>query len=233
MARRRVPGVRRRPGPRHLLLSRPWVRAPLAALTQPGASAAVLVATAVLGVAAATAPLFLSSVATGALHRAVETCPEAYRPAVTNGSIDSAGFALSVPATAAAPAEDAAVRRLLRDRGVPAGERFLVLGQTGEAELSLTGTAGTVGVSALASPVALGRVELLGGRADGRGVWLPRTLAERLGVTAGDRVTARGRSLPVAGTYRGLDDPPTEACCRPRGAAGPPWPCRGSATAAG
>ncbi len=36
----------------------------------------MLVATAVLGIAAATAPLFLSAVATGALHRAVATCPE-------------------------------------------------------------------------------------------------------------------------------------------------------------
>jgi hypothetical protein len=128
MARRRVPGVRRRPGPVHLLLSRPWLRAPLAALSQPGASAAVLVATAVLGVAAATAPLFLSSAANGALHRAVSTCPELYRPAITNQSDDDSNTAaLPEPATRYAKTEDAAVRGLLASRGVPVQKRVLAL----------------------------------------------------------------------------------------------------------
>jgi hypothetical protein len=137
MARRRVPGVRRRPGPRHLLLSRPWVRAPLAALSQPGASAAVLVATAVLGVAAATAPLFLSAAATGALHRAVATCPDFARPAVTNRSGDGPDLGLTERATAYAPVEDAWVRAVLADRGEPLGERVLVLPAEPDASLAV------------------------------------------------------------------------------------------------
>lgn len=221
MARRRIPGVRRRPGPGHLLVSRPWLRAPLAALGQPGASAAVLIATAILAIAASTAPLFLSAARTGALQRAVETCPDLYRPAVTNRSEDEIGIPLPLAATAYAPVEDAEVRRVLAARSVPAGERVLVLptqGEAGNGPPLVLAAPGRLprSVVGYASPLALGRVDVLRGRVGDRGAWLPERLARLLGVDVGDRLTARGRSVPVAGIYRGLDDPAYEGILPPR-----------------
>ncbi|HEY6744369.1 MAG TPA: hypothetical protein VI357_01495 [Mycobacteriales bacterium] len=209
MARRRVPGVRRRPGPLHLLLSRPWVRAPLAAAGQPGASAAVLVATAVLGIAAATAPLFLSSAASGALHRAVATCPDSYTPGVTNRSADNVvDYTLSQPAVEYAGIEDGAVRGVLAQRGVPVGERVLVLpaDRTG-GFVTVAAGRNQASVTAFASASALSKVVVLRGHPGDPGLWLPDKLARRLGADAGDTVLARGRPVPVAGVYRGLDDP--------------------------
>jgi hypothetical protein len=207
MARRRVPGVRRRPGPVHLLLSRPWLRAPLAALSQPGASAAVLVATAVLGVAAATAPLLLSSAANGALHRAVSTCPELYRPAITNQSDDddSNNAALPEPATRYAKTEDAAVRGLLASRGVPVQKRVLVLSGGSSGGVLTVGRRGRTieAVTAFSASDALANVVVLGGEPGAPGLWLPDQLAGRLGVGPGDEVVSRGRPVPVAGVYRG------------------------------
>ncbi|HEV7653864.1 MAG TPA: hypothetical protein VGP36_03885 [Mycobacteriales bacterium] len=208
MARRQVPGVRRRPGPAHLLLSRPWVRAPLAALTQPGASAAVLVATAVLGIAAATAPLFLSAATSGALHRAVATCPDSYTPGVTNRSADSTDAVLPAPASTYAVAEDGAVRQVLARRGVPVGERILVLPAASNDGFLTVGTGRTeLSVTAFASPSALSKVTVLRGHPGDPGLWLPDGLARNLGVDAGDKVTARGKPEPVAGVYRDLNDP--------------------------
>jgi putative ABC transport system permease protein len=209
MARRRVPGVRRRPGPAHLLLSRPWVRAPLAAFGQPGASAAVLVATAVLGIAAATAPLFLSEAASGALHRAVATCPDSYVPGVTNQSADSddpTEGVLPEPAASYAVTEDGAVRQALAAHRVPFGERTLVL-PARRSDGFVTVGAGELSVTAFASPSALSKVTVLRGHPGDRGLWLPDKLATRLGLDAGDTVTARGKPEPVAGVYRDLNDP--------------------------
>lgn len=207
-----MPGVRRRPAPAHLLLSRPWARAPLAAFGQPGASAAVLVATAILGIAAATAPLFLSTAETGALHEVVATCPELYRPAVTNQVEYEVAPPLLVPATQYAPVEDARVRAVLGRRGVPTGERVIVLGNpaspSGDASLALRAAGrAPIDITAFSGRSALDHVDLLSGRRGGRGLWLPDRLAERLGADAGDRVAARGRSVPVAGVYRDLGDP--------------------------
>jgi putative ABC transport system permease protein len=209
MARRRVPGVRRRPGPAHLLLSRPWLRAPLAALSQPGASMAVLVATAVLGIAAATSPLFLSSAATGALHRVVSTCPEVYRPAITNQSADEPDFPLEQPAAKYAATEDAAVRGLLSSRGVPVQQRVLVLtGGAGGGVLTAGRTGRTIeAITAYSAPDALAHVVVQRGTPGTAGLWLPDRLADRLGAGPGDQVTVRNRPVPVAGVYRGLDDP--------------------------
>lgn len=232
MVRRRVPGVRRRPGPLHLLLSRPWVRAPLAALGQPGASAAVLVATAVLGIAAATAPLFLSAVATGALHRAVATCPESYRPVVTNQA-DKDDEAILLPPVAApaaryAAVEDTQVRQALDRRGVPVAGRVLVLSTLPDgASLTVEGRGRAEAVTLFAGPHALADVTVLSGRPGSAGLWLPDKLAARLGLTAGDRTSVRGVSAPVAGVHRGLDNPGFEgnlplAWCRWAALALPP-----------
>ncbi|HST64751.1 MAG TPA: hypothetical protein VLM05_06155, partial [Mycobacteriales bacterium] len=209
MARRRVPGVRRRPGPLHLLLSRPWVRAPLAAFGQPGASAAVLVATAVLGIAAASAPLFLSGAASGALHRAVATCPDSYAPGITNRPEDlPSDPPLPLPAARYAVTEDAAVRGVLAARHVAFGERTMVL-PAGRGDGFLTVAAGNRAESVVgfARPSALGAVTVLRGHPGDPGLWLPDSLARRLGVDAGDTVLARDRREPVAGVYRDLNDP--------------------------
>jgi putative ABC transport system permease protein len=236
MARRRVPGVRRRPGPLHLLLSRPWVRAPLAAFGQPGASAAVLVATAVLGIAAATAPLFLAGAASGALHRAVATCPDSYAPGITNRPEDlSFDPSLPLPAARYAVTEDAAVRRVLDSRGVAFGERTMLLpAGSRDGFLTVAAHGDEESVLGYARPSALGNVTVLRGQPGAPGLWLPDTLAKRLGVDAGDTVLARGRPEPVAGVYRDLNDPSyggslPRAWCRyaglivaPIGDAGPP-----------
>jgi hypothetical protein len=192
------------------LLSRPWSRAPLSAPSQLGASIAVLVATGVLGVAATTAPLFLASAATGALHRAVSTCPEFYRPAITNQPEEADDVAsLPEPAVRYAKTEDAGVRGVLTSRGVPVQKRVLVLAGGPSGGVLTVGRPGRTveAVTAYSAPDALANVVVLRGEPGSPGLWLPDLLAERLGVDPGDEVVSRGRQVPVAGIYRGLDSP--------------------------
>lgn len=70
------------------LLAAPWVRAPLLLRRAPGVVVALVVATAILGIAAASGPLFLSSAGSATFARGVDSgCVERARPSVSNPAV--------------------------------------------------------------------------------------------------------------------------------------------------
>jgi putative ABC transport system permease protein len=180
----------------------PWRRAPLRAWRSPSLFLGVAVAAFVLGVAGGSRPMFASSAARASLGRDVET-----------GCRFDVGFraerqvwlgegAVGLPGLAeATEALDSAVGRIA---GID------------PAVVTVIGDRAAVGVGDEAVDVQLlertgfrDHIDVLGSRPlDGAGVWLPDTVAERLGVVAGDRVgvALSGASvrLPVAGVYRDL-----------------------------
>src|SRR5829696_9114431 len=72
----------------------PWTRAPLLGLRQPAAVLAVLVTSAILACAVASAPLFLSSARSAALQQQLsQRCDEVARPqsGITSALVDEQG----------------------------------------------------------------------------------------------------------------------------------------------
>jgi putative ABC transport system permease protein len=202
------PGRRRPRGSLGVIGTPPWRRAPLLAAGQPGAALAVLVATAILGIASASGPLFLSSAGSGALARILGSyCPEQAVPGVV---AQQPGYGpLMLPGGQAldagnAPAEtarqDAAVRAAFRQHGVPAP--YAVSYLTRQQAVGVGGAWRSVAL--FARPGVLDEVTLLSGRRSARGVWVSDLLAADLGVRAGQTVQIAGRRYPVAGVYRDL-----------------------------
>lgn len=175
----------------------PWLRAPLLLLRRPVVFAAIAAASAVLAVAAASGPLFLSTVATASLAaQSEQRCPEASQPGVV-ATVRDPGAVSGVAATA---------RDAMRARGLPA-PNVVSIGETridgGE-------------VHVFAGPGALRHVQRLT-PARGAGVWVPDGFAEDLRVRPGDTLrTGNGTALPVAGIYRDLAPSPFELADLPR-----------------
>ncbi|MGH9259325.1 MAG: hypothetical protein ACRD08_05400, partial [Acidimicrobiales bacterium] len=180
----------------------PWRRAPLRAWRSPSLFLGVAVAAFVLGVAGGSRPMFASSAARASLGRDVET-----------GCRFDVGFraerqvwlgegAVGLPGLAeATEALDSAVGRV-------AGIDPAVVTVIGDRAAVGVGDE-TVDVQLVERTGFLDHVDVLESRPlDGGGVWLPDTVAERLGVAAGDRVgvSFSGASvpLPVAGVFRDL-----------------------------
>jgi putative ABC transport system permease protein len=184
----------------------PWSRAPLLGLRQPAAVVAVLVTTAILACAVASAPLFLSSARSAALQQQLAPqCAEAAWPAVT--------------ASADAPVGDAAQEVA----GAPVAA-WAAVGRTAEPSLTVGSTANASGnvqqgvpvtaadgarlsqpATLLWRPDALAHVEVVDEVA-GTGVWLPASYAQAAGATAGGTVDVGGTPTPVVGVYTDLFD---------------------------
>ncbi|QXG74893.1 hypothetical protein KUM42_13640 [Modestobacter sp. L9-4] len=189
----------------------PWTRAPLLGLRQPAAVIAVLVTSAILACALASAPLFLSSARSGALQQQLaQDCAEA-------------GWG-----------QTGAVVRQFDQNGRPTGQQFdagtidttLAQGwaQTGRdsTPVMATGTfgggtngpspvpvrtaaGGTPGVrsSLFYRPGAVDDVEQVD-RIDGEGLWVPQGWAQDNGLTVGDTLTVSSQPVTVVGTYVAL-----------------------------
>jgi putative ABC transport system permease protein len=189
----------------------PWTRAPLLGLRQPAAVIAVLVTSAILACALASAPLFLSSARSGALQQQLaQDCAEA-------------GWG-----------QTGTVVRQFDQNGRPTGQRFdaaaidatLARGweQTGRDSTPVMATAtfggsvnapwpvpvrtadgGSPGVrsSLFYRPGAVDDVEQVD-RIDGEGLWVPQGWAEDNGLSVGDTLTVSSQPVTVVGIYTEL-----------------------------
>jgi putative ABC transport system permease protein len=185
----------------------PWTRAPWLGLRQPAAVVAVLVTTAILGCAVASAPLFLSSARSAALQQQLAPqCAEAGWP--QTGAV--AAFDRPVPAeqvdSFAAPFAAGWV-----DQGRRSERVLLVLASLGASGnyqggiLARTpnGEPLSQNAAVLWRPDVTAHVEVVD-RGDAAGLWLPETYATAAGARVGDTMTLAGQPFTVAGIYTDL-----------------------------
>ncbi|SDF54592.1 FtsX-like permease family protein [Klenkia brasiliensis] len=184
----------------------PWSRAPLLGLRQPAAVLAVLVTTAILACAVASAPLFLSSARSAALQQQLAPqCAEASWPEVGVGVGapvgDRAAALAAAPQDAWAAEGRESVPALLVGSALGAGGNR----QQGVPVAGADGAALSQPATLFWRPGALDHVEALGA-AGGDGVWVPASYAQAAGVVAGGTLDVGGVPTPVAGTYTDLFD---------------------------
>jgi putative ABC transport system permease protein len=185
----------------------PWTRAPWLGLRQPAAVVAVVVTSAVLACAVASAPLFLSSARSAALQQQLAPqCAEAGWPQTS--------AALAAP-PGTPPAEVASALDGLRAGWATEGrrsERVLLvtraLGAGGNPQSGML--VRDPGGAPVTQPANLfwragvtGQVEVVDA-ADVPGVWLPASYAEGAGARVGDTITMSGQRVPVSGIYTDL-----------------------------
>ncbi|HSJ95367.1 MAG TPA: hypothetical protein VK896_15155, partial [Gaiellaceae bacterium] len=190
-----------------------WRAAPLVLRRYPGVLAALVAAAALLTLAAAAGPLFVSASASAAvgdeLRRLTPFGAGAY-VRVTGPVAPEQVEAFGDPTFAE---RTAALEEATEDLPGRGGIVATILGP----ELDATGPADGAGadleVRLLARTGALEHVRRLEG-GDGPGLWLADTVAEQLGLEPGDRVllgpdASGGRvAVPVAGLYRSLANEP-------------------------
>lgn len=188
-----------------LLSAPPWRRAPLLLRRQPGVLLALAVGAAILGIAGASAPLFLASASSAELASVVaDNCPEDSAVVVTGapGALDTVDPTDRIPVDTAG--QDRTARAALRDAGLPAPYQVVLAA----AQLAPAGSSPFQAVLYARADVAehlpVAR-RAAGDGGDGRGVWLPVAAARSMRVAAGDTVEVNGTSVPVAGTYRPFD----------------------------
>lgn len=186
-----------------ILLAAPWLRAPLLLRRAPGVVVALVVATAILGVAAASGPLFLSSAGSATLTRAVESgCVERSRPTVANPAVADMDVVVNAFSTQLGPrveVGDRFVTAAMRQIGLPAPYRVLVHSAT-----LRPGTDSVNDTATLYSRAdALEHVEIVEQTGD-IGVWLTDRYAGVRGLRAGDTLQFAFGDAPIAGIYRDL-----------------------------
>ncbi|MEI4273009.1 hypothetical protein TEK04_14875 [Klenkia sp. LSe6-5] len=184
----------------------PWTRAPVLGLRRPAAVVAVLVTTAILACALASAPLFLSSARSAALQQQLAPqCAEAAWPAIQLQVAPAVGDRAAELAAAPRQAWSSVgatsrpvllVRSSLGAGGNP---------QSGVAVAGPDGAPLTQRASLLWRPGALQEVDVVAEQG-GRGVWLPASYAAAAGAAPGATVEVGGTAVPVAGVYTDLFD---------------------------
>ena len=172
-----------------MLRTAPWVRAPALMLRRPAVLVAVAGTFALLALAAASGPLFLSSAGAAALQRRVAVqCPEADRPAARTYRADAAALAASG-------------REL--DASVAAA------GLPGTYRVDMVGVQAPFGTGDVRQPLTIyarddvfSHVTRL--RGGGSGLWVSDRTADEYAVGIGDTVAVAGLRLPIVGIYRDL-----------------------------
>jgi putative ABC transport system permease protein len=165
----------------------PWRLAPRLLLRHPAVLLAVAGTFALLALAAASGPLFLSSVGAAALQaRAAAQCPEADRPTV------------SAPP---GPVEDRTVRVEMALAGLPAPYAVTEVLVSSPFGINTTSTPLTV----YGRVDALDHVRKISG--GGSGLWVSDLEAARQRVRIGDTVTVGSARLPIVGLYEDLAGP--------------------------
>ncbi|WP_448614287.1 hypothetical protein [Modestobacter sp. URMC 112] len=185
----------------------PWTRAPLLGLRRPAAVLAVVVTSAILACAVASASLFLSSARSAALQQQLAAqCAEAGWPqtgasfAVPPGTPPAEVTAALDGLRAGWATEGRDSERVLRiTRAVGAGGNpqsgMLVRGPDGAPVTQPANLFWRAGVT--------GQVQVVDAD-DGPGVWLPASYARDAGARVGDTVTMSGQPVPVTGVYTDL-----------------------------
>jgi putative ABC transport system permease protein len=192
----------------------PWTRAPLLGLRQPAAVLAVLVTSAILACAVASAPLFLSSARSAALQQQLaQRCDEVGRPqtGVESLLVDEQDRPLDGGDGSTRPAVDDDLLQAWADAGFDA-EPVLATASIGSSGPRSSGfLVGRPDGSALSQPftlfqrpTALDHVEVVAG-GGGSGVWVPESVAEQEGLSVGEALSFNDQQAPVAGVYRDLD----------------------------
>ncbi|PZA19814.1 hypothetical protein, partial [Modestobacter versicolor] len=190
----------------------PWTRAPLLGLRQPAAVLAVLVTSAILACAVASAPLFLSSARSAALQQQLgDACAEVGWGQIGAGVQlrDQNGVSRGTRFDAAET--DAALADAWSGAGRPGSRLVLATGIIGTTDngpdaalvRDRAGVPLQIPGSLFYRPDALAHVDRVeGGDADG--VWLPVGYARGGGVQVGDLIEVGGTPVTVAGLYTDL-----------------------------
>jgi len=179
------------------LLSGPWLRAPLLLVRRPVVFLAIVVSTAVLGIAASSGVLFTSTLGTASLNaQAADDCPELSMPSFS-----------ALVAGGDTAAENAAGSAAMRHAGLPSPYWVdLAVAKIQSVPITLYARAG-----------ALAHVQTLTPDDGQPGAWFPSTFAAMLNVHAGDTVTTTdGAGIRVAGIYRSLSSDPFHLSNVPR-----------------
>lgn len=186
------------------LVTTPWRRAPLIGLRQPAVLAAVVGAALVLGLAAASGPLFVASTGAAALERNTGVlCDEKDRPTVGYGSLTKGpGTSTLMKDMAGLRTQDAVVRDAVVRSGLPDPYRVLVAGPTA----FFGGATHRTPITLLARSDALKHVQVLRSTG-GPGVYISDLEAERQNVSLGDTVTVQGEQTTIVGLYKDLNGP--------------------------
>jgi putative ABC transport system permease protein len=176
----------------------PWRRAPILLLRHPAVFLAVVAATAVLAIAAASGVLFVSTLDTASLQaQAAQDCPERSMPA----------FSAQVSTSGQLPGARKQGLRAMNNRD-PLGTPYAV-------EIGFA-TVETVPITLYSRPGALDHVEKLRG-SDGPGVWFPDDYAKKLHLVPGSTIrTLGGVEIRVAGVYRAMYSSPFKLANVPR-----------------
>jgi putative ABC transport system permease protein len=170
-----------------ILGTAPWRRAPGLLLRRPAVLAAIAGTCALLAIAAASGPLFLSSAGAAALQRRVAAqCPEADRPAVVGEP---------------GPATSASVRAATVAAGLPAPYEVT----TDQIRAPFGTNPDRMDLTLYARADVFAHVRKI--RGGGEGLWVSDLDARRYGVKIGDRITIGRVSTPVAGLYEDLAGP--------------------------
>jgi putative ABC transport system permease protein len=190
----------------------PWTRAPLLGLRQPAAVLAVLVTTAILACAVASAPLFLSSARSGALQQQLaQQCAEAGW-GQTGAVVQQSG---RNGAPTGARLDGAAVESALAQGWQQTGHDSVPVMTTGVigSRTRPAGKALSIPGTVFYRPGATDDVERVDG-GGGSGVWVPRSYAEQGGIAVGDTITVAESAVVVAGLYTDLfSTSPSSAWC--------------------
>lgn len=191
-------------GSRGTAWSAPWRRAPLLLLRTPGVVLALVLATAILGIAAASGPLFLASTGSATLTRGVEAdCIEQSSPSVSNPAVaeTALGFGDFYRQQTGAEIEngDHIVTGAMQEIALPTPYRVLIH----DAELRPGTDPVNTSVTLFSRADALEHVEIVAGT-DGPGLWVSDRFATGRGLQPGDIVEFAAGSAPVAGVYRDL-----------------------------
>jgi putative ABC transport system permease protein len=189
----------------------PWTRAPLLGLRQPAAVLAVLVTSAILACAVASAPLFLSSARSAALQQQLgDACAEVgwgqtgvlTQLADQNGNPTGAAFdGAGIDAALDTAWDDAgrASRPVMATGVIGTTDN----GPVGAPVIDPAGQPLELPASLFYRPDALDHVERVAG-GSGPGVWLPQSYAEDAGLQVGDRIQVGGTPVAVTGVYTDL-----------------------------
>lgn len=190
-----------RPPP--VITTAPWTRGPFLLLRQPMAMFALAAASSILGLAASTGPLFISSVGTGALHVAAEKrCVQDDQISVINPALNVyLPVAADPQAGASVQAADPVVRAAFNRANLPEPDL------TTYTTVATTDDSGRfpTDVGLFSNDDALAHVEVLS-RVPGGGIFITNTYAAQLGIGAGDQLLLAATAIPIAGVYRDLDD---------------------------
>ncbi|SDX72468.1 putative ABC transport system permease protein [Modestobacter sp. DSM 44400] len=188
----------------------PWTRAPWLGLRQPAAVAAVLVTSAILACAVASAPLFLSSARSAALQQQLAPqCAEAGWVQAGFGSQQLTQNGVATGQLASANLDEV-LAGAWREQGRASSPVLATAqlvgryrGPDGATVVAPSGEPVSIQLSLFSRPGATEHVQVVD-QQPGEGIWLPAGYAQNSGIALGDTITVADRPVDVVGLYTDL-----------------------------